>query len=592
MGKRVAYPIWGESMIGSLARSTLTIAGLFVSSSVFAQSAPPAESDRSPIETRAQIEQNIPKQDIPRKTRIELDTKGAITAAPCALSDSNIPVNLTAPTKFERIDGSDLPAELKTLLAGVDSGLLGNQSIAVVCTIRDRINERLARAGYIALAQIPAQQISEGMLRIQVVTARITQVRVVGEPGPFKAQLELAVARIQKIDPLNRRDAIRELLLAGDIPGLDLSLTLSSANGAPGDMIGTLNVVTQRVSVLFNAQNFGSQQLGRWIGSVRGEIYGLTGLSDRTYVSYSTSADLEEVRVLQAGHDFALDSSGLRLGLRGSLAWSRPTIANLDLRSRSIIAGIELSRPLVRTLNETVSASAGFELLEQQAQFFNGNSRTASSLDKIRVFYARVDGDFRVTSGMNEVLRARGSLELRKGADVFGATKINHRVQGGPTRQFGNPQAFVIKGDANLDIHPVGPLHLGLGGFGQWTNQPLLNLEEFAFGNFTRGRGYDPGSSGGDRAYGFTIEPRIELPLPLVRTEISGFYDWVHIENIDPGTAVPNRTFRSVGGGLRFILPQRLVMDLTYAHPLDKIQERDKTRPSDRMLVSFTYKFF
>jgi hemolysin activation/secretion protein len=541
---------------------------------------------------RAQIEQNVPPKDVPRKTQVRVETSGAIAELPCALSDSDINVTISS-LVLERPDGSALPAELLTLLTGVDADLHGEAKLSVVCKIRDRINERLAEAGYIALAQIPAQKITDGVLKIQVVTAHIIEVRVVGEPGRFRKQLEKAVERIRAIDPLNRRDAIRELLQVGDIPGLDVNLTLSSANAAPGEMIGTLNVATQRQSLMVNFQNFGSRQLGRWIGSIRGEVYGLTGRADRTFVAYSNSTDVKEIRVLQAGHDFALNESGLRLGLRTSLAWSRPDIDKLDLRSRSVILGLEMSQSLVRNLKQTVVATGGFELLDQQAQIVASGNRIPFSLDKIRVLFGRLDGDFRFTNGEAEWMHATGSLELRKGIGILGATKIGQVTsKGAPSRLFGNPQAFIIKGEANLDIHPIGAFHLGLNGFGQWSNDPLLNLEEFSVGNYTRGRGYDPGSSGGDRAYGFTLEPRVVLPIPKVRVEASGFYDWVHVQNIDPGTAVPNQTLRSVGGGLRFVLPQRLVVDVTFAHPLDKLLPTDKAKPSNRVLVSLTSKFF
>ncbi len=584
-------------MTGVLTRSTIAFVGLCASTSAMAQSQIPTAADTEQTSQvhqigRAQIEQSVPPKDVPKKTQIRVETRGAITELPCALSDSDIPVTISS-LALEKPDGSALPAELGTLLAGVDADLHGEAKLSVVCKIRDRINERLATAGYIALAQIPAQKITDGVLKIQVVTAHIIEVRVVGEPGPFRTQLEKAVERIRAIDPLNRRDAVRELLLVGDIPGLDVNLTLSSANAAPGEMIGTLNVATQRHSLLVNFQNYGSHQLGRWIGSIRGEVYGLTGRSDRTYVAFSNSKDLKEIRVLQAGHDFALNDSGLRLGLRTSLAWSRPDIKNLDLRSRSIIGGLDISQSLVRNLKQTIVATGGFEMLDQRAQIFAAGSRIPFSLDKIRVLFGRVDGDVRFTNGDTEWMHATGSLELRKGIGIFGATKIGAvTAKGAPSRLFGNPQAFVIKGEANLDIHPVGAFHLGLNGFGQWSNDPLLNLEEFSLGNYTRGRGYDPGSSGGDRAYGFTAEPRVVLPIPKVRVEASAFYDWVHVQNIDPGTAIPNQTLRSVGGGLRFVLPQRLVIDVTFAHPLDKLLPSDKARPSNRVLVSLTSKFF
>ncbi|HUD30278.1 MAG TPA: ShlB/FhaC/HecB family hemolysin secretion/activation protein [Novosphingobium sp.] len=544
------------------------------------------------IPDRPQIEQTVPQDELPTQPSVRVDTRNALAQAPCALADSDIRVSLTA-LVLERPDGSPLAPELQALLAGVDADMHGEQSIAVVCRVRDRVNQRLNDAGYVALAQIPAQQISDGTLHIQVVTAHITELRIVGEPGPFRGQLEKAVEQIRALDPLNRRDAERLLLLTGDIPGLDVNLTLSSANGAPGEVIGTLGVTVERFSLTANVQNYGSHQLGRWVGSVRGEAYGLTGMADRTFLAYSNSADWDEVRVFQAGHDFGLTQSGLRLGLRGSLATSRPDIDSLDLRSRSIIAGIDLSMPVVRKLDATLLAMGGFEILNQRARFHTNGSSLPFTYDKLRVLYARLEGDFRLDDGTREYLRTRGSLELRKGIDVLDATKRGVvSSQGAPSRLFGNPEAFVIKGEIDFELKPADAVQIDLGAFGQWTDDPLLNLEEFSLGNYTHGRGYDPGSNGGDRAYGFTVEPRVRLPVPRFGVQASAFYDWVRLENLDRGTLTPKRTLRSVGGGLRFVLPRTLVLDLTYAHPLDRVLPTDTKKAPDRFLVSLTAKLF
>ncbi|SFG14817.1 Hemolysin activation/secretion protein [Novosphingobium sp. CF614] len=572
---------WGKSILAA--------ASMCTGGAALAQETPPPPPD---LPTRGQIEQNLPENQRPEPSRARIDTSKAMAHPPCALEQSDVRVNLTS-LSLEKPDGSALAPELQSLLAGVDADLHGEQPIAVVCQVRDRINARLGEAGYVALAQIPGQQISNGVLHVQVVTARIVEVRIVGDPGPFRSLLEERVAQIRALEPLNRHDAERILLLTGDTPGLDVQLALSAANGTPGDVIGTLTVETRRFALLANVQNYGSHELGRWIGSVRGEAYGLTGMADRTYLAFSNAFDWKEVRVLQAGHDFTLADNGLRMGLRGSLAWSRPDIENLDLRSRSTIAGLDLTMPIRRTVRQTISATTGFEFLDQKSDIHASDTTLPFTSDKLRVLYARIDYDLSFLDGNSELVRAAGSLELRKGLDIFGATKEGLiSGQAAPSRLFGNPTATVVKGNLDLAIKPHPMFELDLGGFGQWANDPLLNLEEFSVGNYTRGRGYDPGANGGDRAYGFTIEPRIKLPIANFSVQASGFYDWVHLENLDPGTNEPKRTLRSVGGGLRFILPQRLVIDLTYAHPLDKVLSTDAKKPADRLLISLTAKLF
>jgi len=124
---------------------------------------------------------------------------------------------------------------------------------------------------------------------------------------------------------------------------------------------------------------------------------------------------------------------------------------------------------------------------------------------------------------------------------------------------------------------------------GQWSNRPLLNFDEFAVGNLTIGRGYDPGANSGDRAIGGTIELRAKvLRSPKARVEMFGFYDAVRIWNLDSNSTENNRALRSYGGGMRLTLPGIALLEVTYAHPQDKALSFDKAPPPNRLLISLT----
>ncbi|MBA2920560.1 hypothetical protein GON01_02500 [Sphingomonas sp. MAH-20] len=523
-----------------------------------------------------------------------MDARGALQQVPCALEDSPVRVTLTTVT-FQRPDGSPVAPELQSLLSQVGTGPGGEQPISVVCRIRDRANQLLSDAGYVALAQIPAQQISSGDLRITIVTAKIVEVRIIGDLGPFRDAIESRIAAIRRLDPLNRYDAERILLLTGDIPGVDVRLALSAAGTAPGEVIGSLTVETRRAQVLFNIQNFGSRQLGPTVASVRAEAYGVTGLADRSFFAYSNSLDWDEIRVAQGGHDFALNDSGLRAGVRASIAFSRPDIPNLDLRSRSAIVGVELSQSLVRTVQEQLGATAGLEILDQRTKLFSGGRGSPLTRDRLRVLFARIDGQVTVPSQRGDVLASMaGYAELRKGIDILSATDRGVTRNGfAPSRAEGNPQATIFRAELVGEWRPHPLFTLGAQAFGQWANDPVLNLEEFSLGNFTYGRGYDPGANGGDRAFAFRIEPRIRLPVDApVSFELTGFYDWVRLDNLDSTSSEKNRLLRSIGGGIRILKAGRFVVDAIYAHPLDKALTSDERKPRNRFLISFTTQLY
>lgn len=581
-------------------RSTLFASGVLLSGQAVAQQAPPPPPpdlvpNNQTAPTRQQIEQPAPPAAVRPRSTARVDARAAIPQAPCALEDSPVRVTLNSVT-YQKPDGSPVAPELQSLLAQVGTGPAGEQPISVVCRIRDRANQLLNDAGYVALAQIPAQQITSGELKITIVTAKIVEVRIIGDLGPFRDAIESRVAAIRRLDPLNRRDAERILLLTGDIPGVDVRLALSAAGTAPGEVIGSLTVETRRAQVLFNVQNFGSRQLGPTIVSLRGEAYGVTGLADRSFFAYSNSLDWKEIRVAQGGHDFALNDSGLRAGIRASLALSRPDIPDLDLRSRSAIVGVELSQSLVRTVGEQLGATGGFEVLDQRTKLFSkGKGGSPFTRDRLRVLFARLDGQVTVPSQRGDVLAGMtGYAELRKGIDILSASEQGVTRNGfGPSRVAGNPQATVFRAELVGEWRPHPLFTLGAHAFGQWANDPLLNLEEFSLGSFTYGRGYDPGANGGDRAFAFRIEPRIKLPVSApVTIELTGFYDWVRLDNLDADTSEKNRLLRSIGGGFRLLKSGRFVLDALYAHPLDKALVNDPKKPRDRFLISFTTQLY
>lgn len=548
--------------------------------------------------TREQIEAPPPPQEI-RKPEVTIQSGDAFAADDCSLSTSGIRVALNE-IQFEGVGGSEVNPVLRKLVSSLQADESGDQPISVVCRIRDRINGELAQAGYVARVQVPPQEVTGGVLRLVIVAGRVTEVRVRGDVGRYRAALDSRLEQIRAIDPFNKDQAIRILLLANDIPGLRVKLALRNAGGAPGDLIAEVDAETQSVLVLANIQNFGSRQLGREVATLRGEMYGLTGMADRTYISLSNSLQWNEIHIGQIGHDFALNSTGLRLGARLSLAQSEPDIPNLDLQSRSLIAGLEMSQTLVRNLNSSLALTIGGEVLNQATRVLTTGGKVPFTHDQMRILFWRLEGTTkRLTPAGNPLFNADASLEVRKGVDAFGTTKTGMIENNfAPSRFEGVATATVVRGEVTADLSLGSVLGITGKAFGQWTNKPLLNLEEFSVGNYTYGRGYDPGANGGDRAIAARIEPRLRLgQVGPIDFSVTGFFDIVKLWNLDRSAGTEaKRTLRSAGGGMRMIFRDqgtgeaRASLEVHYAKPLDKALVADTRKPTGRVLVSLTTK--
>ena len=540
------------------------------------------------VPTREQVEPPVVPTPASRGS-VRIDSGSAIDRAPCPLETSTVRATITQ-VRFSAPGGGELAPEVAALLQNL-GGTGADQPIRVVCDIRDRANAALRRAKYVATVQVPPQRIEDGTLRLEVVTARIVEVRVRGDAGPYEGVVQANIEALKRLDPLNEAEAERLLLLAGDTPGLDVQLSLRPSGIKPGDVIGEMTVKYQRLSVIVNAQNYNSRQLGRETGYLRAEYRGITGASDSAFIGLSSTFQVDEQNIVQGGYRIGVDGAGTTIGAQLTYAISKPDLDQLKLRTRSLIATLDIAHPLVRSVNANFGLNGGIEFATQKTVVQTGAGDTPLNLDRITTLFLRASGDVRKLAPQGfDAFRLAGFLELRQGIDLFDATKTGKVVNGfTPSRFEGSATATVVRGAVEAKIG-VGPI-FDLAGTvrGQWSNRPLLNFDEFAIGNLTIVRGYDPGSNSGDRAIGGSIEARARVVnTASLRAEVFGFYDAARIYNLDSNSIENDRQLRSYGGGVRVTLPGALLFEVTYAHPQDLALSSDKAPPPDRVLLSLT----
>ena len=476
--------------------------------------------------------------------------------------------------------------------------------ISVVCEIRDRAATILRNAGYIAAVQVPEQRIAEGTVRFQVLMAHLTQVRVRGDATGAESLIAGYLNQLTKQPVFNRYEAERYLLLASDLPGYTVRLTLRPAGTVAGDVIGDVTVQRTPAYADFNVQNAGSKALGRWGGLLRGQVFGLTGLGDRTTVSVFTTSDFKEQQTVQLGHDFHLGperSQHLRLlHLRvGEADDSRRARARQDaaqhVRGRLSVRpppglfGARLGR---HGLSSTrTSARTSIDLTRDRLAGRLPQARLrqpAVRFSKCRLFARRA-----AVAGQRDPRASPGHAHPRRHARlradrcaIASASATSRRAASKASR---TRRCCAIPCTARL--RPVPKLTLALGVRAQYAWKPLLSFEEFSAGNYTAGRGYDPGALLGDRGFGSQAEIRYgsRIPTSARKPAIEGYVFWDHalVRNRDRLVVVEgSEHLDSVGGGARVNF-DRFALDATLAVPLTRVGLDDK-RPDPRFLISLT----
>lgn len=550
--------------------------------------------------TREEVER--PTQDRAAPDGARLTIEGDVPRAPCALDRPEYASIRFTPTNAVFEDLRGLPPEA---LRPAYAPYLGSEHpIAVVCEIRDRAAAILRQAGYVAAVEVPEQRIADGTVRFRVLQARLVGLRVRGDAGSAERVIAGYLSRLTEQEVFNRFEAERYLLLASDLPGYNVRLALRSAGTARGEVIGEVTVLRTRASADLTVQNYGSRQLGRWGGLARAQLFGLTGMGDRTTLSFFTTSDFDEQQTLQLAHDFRLGGEGLAISGQFTYAWGHPDLGDpaIDIRSRTLLATLEASYPFVRRQDRTLRGVLGFDFTNQDVDF----NDLGLNRDRLRVAYARLDYD-QVGVDLRDLRftpseprwRIGANAEIRQGLDIFGATEpcganlANCFLPGvvPPSRLEGDPTATVLRGGLYGEFRPVPKVTLAVGLRAQYSGNPLLSFEEYSAGNYTIGRGYDPGTLLGDSGFGAQFELRFGSAVPRARDDFAVepfvFYERARVWNEDLLGAGGREVLSSVGGGIRAAYGDKFRLEAMIAAPLQRTGFQTE-RGDPRFLLSFT----
>ncbi|HMP56388.1 MAG TPA: POTRA domain-containing protein, partial [Novosphingobium sp.] len=372
--------------------------------------------------------------------------------------------------------------------------------ISTLCEVRDRAAAILRTKGYLAAVRLPPQTIDGGTVRFDVLLARITGFQVRGNAGRAEGLIAGYLEAIRSQPVFNLLEAERYLLLARDIPGHDVRMTLRPAGTGQGEVIGEGMVTHTPVMVEANVQNYGSQATGRIGGLVQARLNGVILPGDQTRIAYYGTADFKEQHVLQVGEQVRIGREGLTVSADFVHAWTRPAIApGLDLRSKTWVATLAARYPLVRRQARNLALGGGFEAVNQDIPV----GGLPLSMDKLRVGFVRADFDAvdpaSLTSASGFTFaeprwRLNGSAELRQGLSVLGASEdcgpglARCRLPGvvPPSRLEADPTAFVARAQVTGEVRLLPVLGFQLSARGQKAAAQLRGVLRGQFHGRTR----------------------------------------------------------------------------------------------------------
>jgi hemolysin activation/secretion protein len=417
--------------------------------------------------------------------------------------------------------------------------------------------------GWLARPQLPAQDLVDGVVRINVVEARLGEVRIddAGQALRFdKGRLLATLQARQKPDqPLNLRDVERAVQVLNNTPGLRVDASL-----APGNAAGQTDVVLRaHDQALLSGQagldNQGARSTGATRASASVALRDATGSGDEWLLNgQSTGAGNFSAGFnasLPLGHDgwrIAAHLTALQYRLRGEFVSSQA-------QGSARTGGVQLRYPLARG----VQASLGYEW----RRYVNDANEEQISHKRLQGLTATLSGDgaswWPQDTGLTQwsISALAGQVNLSANAEHANADAAGPRSAGRYTRL-----AFALS-----RVQPVTPAaQVFFSVSGQYASKNLDSADKFSLGGANGVRAY-PGLEGtGDSGWLGSVEWRQALASGF---QVLAFYDHgqvqVHQQNDFAGANAVNRvTLKGVGLGANWSPAPRISLRVQVARRL------------------------
>lgn len=484
-----------------------------------------------------QVQQGIDQAplQLPGKQRLDINLPDA-PADPAAEAGPRLQVNGFI------LDGNQaLPsAELLTLLADLAGREL---SVAQLQGAANRITRLYRERGYpLARAYLPAQEITDGMVKIAVLEGRYGQVQINDQAG-LRGGALAPLTTLQSGDAVQGQSLERSLLLLQDLPGIEVKSTLR-----PGASTGTTDLLVdvQRAPLIdgaIDADNYGNRFTGEYRLGGTLNLNSPLGLGDR--LTLRAMGSEEDQRYGRVAYQLPLGPWATQVGVAYSDMDYQlgKDFEDLDAHGNARITSVFALQPLVRSRDFSLYGQLQFDdkRLKDDIDLFEQKSDK-----RARVTILSLTGNSRdmlLGGGVNSFALAwsQGSLNL----DGVTAQRTDDLTTG-TAGQFHKLNPSLVRLQRLSERFS---LYTQLQG--QWADGNLDSSEKLYLGGAYGVRAYPQGEASGDQGWLANVELRYSL---TEAWQLSTFIDHGQVRlNKDTWTDEENhRSLSGAGIGARW----------------------------------------
>ena len=396
--------------------------------------------------------------------------------------------------------------DTQTLLALVADAQGSQLTLVQLGELAAGITRYYRANGYpLSRAIIPAQTITAGLVRIEIVEAHYGKIELVNSSHSRDSLLQATLETLQSGQDIGQVAMDHALLLLSDIPGLRVNATLK-----PGAAVGTSDLEVQtttssRVTGNLGADNYGSVFTGK--PRVSGTVSIIDPfdrkLSDVLNLSALTSGG--GLNYGRLAYEAVMNGRGTRAGgaysaLRYQLGES---LASLNVNGTAQVGTVFAKHPLIRSRSVNLYGQIQYDRMQLNDRVEISATETNRHLDN---WTLSLSGDVRddfLSSGFNTA-----SLSWSAGRLGFD----NRSAQLADAASAGTQGGF---SKWNINLARLQSLGASTGLYvayaGQWANNNLDSSQKMSVGGPYSVRAYDMGAISGDSGQMLSAELRQDL---------------------------------------------------------------------------------
>lgn len=265
-----------------------------------------------------------------------------------------------------KIQGATLvdAAAINTILAPYRDKDL---TLAEITKAADVITAAYRQAGFLAAyAYIPAQDIKDGIVVIQIIEGKISHITITGNKNYTTQFIQGHLDKTKQQPTIKEQTLERALMLLNDYPFLNVHASLK-----PGLEPGTTDVAVTAadsypISATLNYDNFGTKTLSKHRLSLYINKGNTITDGDSINLSGTTGLDRIDLDKLSYGridYNLPLDYNGTKLGIyyANSLYEAGKDLTPLKINGKADVAGIYITNPIIKKTDSALTLKLAFD---------------------------------------------------------------------------------------------------------------------------------------------------------------------------------------------------------------------------------------